>query len=154
MSGAKEAMHSVTRGIIGAFEARVKGITAIKGEVATQRQAAQSQLKELDKAHQAMARRLRGELSKVRPALAQADRRQKAATGAFVKELAADHAGVRAEWQGLGRAMRALRNGGGAATPGAEGAEEMAAKAKGRRGNGGAKTSGQSRPVGTAGARA
>lgn len=152
----REAMHSLTREIIGACEARAKGITTIKGEVATQKQATAAQLQELDKAHQAMARRQGAELARGRVALIQAEKQRKSHVHGLMRGIAQDHAGVRAEWQGLGRTLRALRNGGGGAPPpasGAEGAEEAAAKAKGRRGNGGAKTSGQSARA-PAGARA
>ncbi|MBI4216874.1 MAG: hypothetical protein HY687_05755 [Chloroflexi bacterium] len=151
MSGAKEAMHSLTREIIGACEARATGIATIKREVSTQKQATAAQLQELEKAHQALARKQRAELARGRAALTQTEQQRKARVHGLMKEIAQEHAGARAEWQGLGRTLRARRNGGGAVTPppapGAEGAEELASKIKGRRGNGGAKPSGQTARV-------
>lgn len=65
----REEMHNLAQGIIGAFEARTAGITYLRGEVVEHRHAAQAHLRVMDRNHQAIARRQRGELARGRAAL-------------------------------------------------------------------------------------
>jgi hypothetical protein len=62
-------MHNLVQGIIGAHEARTAGIAGLYEEVGEYRQAAQSQLGELDRTHSAMARQLRTGLARGRAKL-------------------------------------------------------------------------------------
>ncbi|MDO8635967.1 MAG: hypothetical protein Q7R34_06945 [Dehalococcoidia bacterium] len=59
----REEMHSLTQGIISSYEARLVDVASI-------REATQDRLRELDMAHQAMARQQRTDLSKGRSDLA------------------------------------------------------------------------------------
>jgi len=95
--------------------------------VAEGKAAVKTQLKELDDAHGAMSKELKAELAKVRPPLAEEEKRRqdearrfrgelgravaegKAAAQARVKEFAAIQAGARDEWQKLTTTMQAKR---------------------------------------------
>lgn len=59
----REEMHNLVQGIIGTHEARTDGIATLRGEVREHRRAAQAQLREVGRNHQAMARRQRADLA-------------------------------------------------------------------------------------------
>lgn len=135
----QEEMHSLAQAFIGAYETRVTDIGFLRGEVASLRQAAQAELQELDRAHNAMARELRGDLARGGASLAHAEDQRKSEVRGWVRGMAKDHAGAREEWQHLVTSMRARRSGGtpaaGApekpgAAPVAEAHEKRAKKAR------------------------
>ena len=87
----REEMRSLTQEIISSYEARAAGITSLREEVNTQRQAAQAQLQELHGDHQAMARRQRAELAKGCAELTKGERRRKSEVNAWINEAAQAH---------------------------------------------------------------
>ncbi|MDP3062587.1 MAG: hypothetical protein Q8O40_05170 [Chloroflexota bacterium] len=62
----REEMNSLARDILSSYQSRVEGVSQIRQET-------HAQLKELDRAHNTMAQELRADLSKVKPALDQAE---------------------------------------------------------------------------------
>jgi hypothetical protein len=106
-----EEMHNLTQEIIGSYESRVAGITSLRGEVTSQRQAARVQLRELDKSRKAMARQQHADLAKGRADLTKDVRQQSAEVNAWIKEVANAHADARGEWQNLTITMQARRAG-------------------------------------------
>lgn len=80
----REAMRNLTQEIVGSYEARAAGLALLRGEVTGQRQAAQAQLKELGRTHQALARRQRSDLT-------QTEARRKSEVNAWLKDVAAAH---------------------------------------------------------------
>jgi len=115
-----EEMHNLTQEIIGSYESRVAGITSLRGEVTSQRQAARVQLRELDKSRKAMARQQHADLAKGRADLTKDVRQQSDEVNAWIKEVANAHADARGEWQNLTITMQARRAGAVAPSPAVE----------------------------------
>lgn len=67
----REEMHSLGKSIIHSYEARVVGIAALRKDVAMQKQATNAELRELNRAHKAMARQERADLARGRKRLYQ-----------------------------------------------------------------------------------
>lgn len=109
----REEMRSLGQEIIGSYEARVVGIATLREEVASQRQAAQAQLHELHRAHQAMARKLRADLAKSVAHLKRDVGTMLKRFDAELKKVRADLAGGRDEWRKLTITMQAKRSGAG-----------------------------------------
>ena len=63
-------MHSLAQEIVGSYDARTASIGSIRQEVASRRQKARTELKELDAAHKAMAKQQRADLAREHAALA------------------------------------------------------------------------------------
>jgi len=97
----KEEMRTLAEEIVRSYEGRVADIASLRDEVATQQQATQVQLRELDRAHQAMARELRADLTKGRSDLASSVasqlNEQDAAHQAMARQQRADLAKGRAD---------------------------------------------------------
>jgi hypothetical protein len=93
-------LHDLGRGHAALTEAE----TRRKGEVNTW-------LKEVDRAHHAMARHLRADLSVVRAALSDAEVQRQAAVKALMDHVAAERAAGPREWQNLTHTRAAKRNG-------------------------------------------
>jgi len=119
----REEMQSLAQEISGSHEARTEGIASL-------RKTTQDQLRELDSAHQTMARELRADLGKVKPALSESEAQRKPQVNAWMKEVAEEvaterkttqdqlkeyrdeQAGARAAWQELTTTMQPKRGGG------------------------------------------
>lgn len=127
----KADLSKVCPALIEEEKKRQSEAREFKGElirlVAEEKAAVKARLGEFDSAHDAMTTELKAELAKVRPALAEEERKRrsesrefrgqlagviaegKAAARARLKEFADLQAGVRDEWQKLGTTMRAKR---------------------------------------------
>jgi hypothetical protein len=112
----KEEMHNLVQGITASFEARTAGITALRGEVGEQRQATQTQVRELDRTHRAMARQQRAYLARGRAdleqgheALARAEGRRKTEANTWLHKVDQAHQAMARQLQaGLSRERAAL----------------------------------------------
>lgn len=124
----REEMNSLAQHIIASYDSRTDDITNIRGET-------EQQLRNYDRAHNAMAQELRTELARVQPALDQAEtaRKQDEAQRAQdrdrvvaqrksdvsdqLNELHNTQAGARDSWQNMAATMRQRRTGAVAEAP-------------------------------------
>jgi len=129
----REEMRSLAEDIVGSYADRVAGIAQIKQdeserkrtsaqEISQRKSDVGTMLKGFDDAHAAMSRELKADLSKVAPAIKQAEgERKRTATqeiaqrksdvGTMLREFHEEQAGVRDEWQTLTATMQAQRAG-------------------------------------------
>lgn len=92
----RQEMHNLAQEIIRSYDGRIQGVAQI-------RKITQAQLREFDKAHEAMARAVRADLKKGRSHLAATVATQRA-------ELSARHRDGQREWHNLSASMDAKRS--------------------------------------------
>ncbi|MBI4298861.1 MAG: hypothetical protein HY666_03785 [Chloroflexi bacterium] len=87
----REEMHSLVQDIIGSHETREADIGTLRQEVNTQKHETQDWLREVDKAHDAMAQQVRADLAKGRSDLAKDETQRKARVNEWMKEVDKTH---------------------------------------------------------------
>ncbi|MBI2871832.1 MAG: hypothetical protein HYY00_01410 [Chloroflexi bacterium] len=108
---AAEEMKKVVQEIIGAYDTRAAEGASLRGQVSDQRQAAQSQLHQMARAHLTMAKEQRADLTREHTHLTRAGAQRRADVGAWMKQVTTDHREARAAWQQMGCTLREKRGG-------------------------------------------